>query len=245
MPQIFLDTANITDIDNLMSWGIFSGITTNPLIFREVNDVDPINYYQKLAEKYPVPLSIQLLEGNTQTLIEQGRIFASLGSNVVIKVPMFEDGRGIAVLTQLAKENINVNMTGLMNADQVLLCLLSSPNPSYVSLFFNRIRDAGGDPLKEISITKQLIDKLGSNTKIIVGSIRKGADVCEAIIAGADIVTVTPKIILSMTEHHKSVEFINQSQEAWREVMKNRQTYVNSNTPAISSKKSTKKISVI
>ena len=246
MPQLFLDTANIDDIETLMPWGIFSGITTNPLIFREVNDVEPISYYQKLAEKYPIPLSIQLLEGNVETLIEQGKSFASLGSNVVIKVPMFEDGRGIAVLSELTKQGIKVNVTALMNTEQTLLCLLTSPSPAYVSLFFNRIRDGGGDPHKEITNTRELIEKIGSDAKIIVGSIRTGNDVREAIMAGAHIVTVSPKVLFAMAEHPKSIEFISQSQQAWQDVIKNRQDYIIGDEKQILSiKKTGKKISVI
>lgn len=223
MPELFLDTAKIDDLTSLMQWGIFSGITTNPLIFREVASTEPLTYYQKIANLFPnIPVSIQLLEGDVETLIKQGRAFAGLAPNVVIKVPMFGDGRGLTVLTALTREGIRVNVTGLMSAEQLLLALIASPPPSYVSLFFNRIKDSGANPQKEITNARALIEKIGSGAKIIVGSIRKGDDVRESMAAGGHIVTVTPKVLATMVNHPKSVEFITQSQAAWEEIMGSR-----------------------
>ncbi|MBI4039358.1 hypothetical protein HY388_00840 [Candidatus Daviesbacteria bacterium] len=220
MSELFLDTAKIDDLTSLMQWGIFSGITTNPLIFREVASTEPLAYYQKIAHLFPnVPVSIQLLEGDVETLVKQGKAFAGLAPNVVVKVPMFGDGRGLTVLTALTQEGIKVNVTGLMSAEQLLLALIASPGPSYVSLFFNRIKDGGGNPQKEISNARELIEKIGSAAKIIVGSIRKGDDVREGMVAGGHIVTVTPKVLAVMVNHPKSVEFITQSQSAWDEIM--------------------------
>ena len=222
MAELFLDTANLADLTAYMQWGIFSGITTNPLIFKEVGTAEPMAYYQKIATTFPVPMSIQLLEGSADTLVEQAKAFAALAPNVIIKVPMFGDGKGLTVLSRLTKEGIKVNVTGLMTAEQLLLALMAVPGPSYVSLFFNRIRDGGGDPQREIANARELIDKIGSTAKIIVGSIRKSEDVRQAMAAGGHILTVAPKVLATMVYHPKSVEFIAQSQAAWESVVKTR-----------------------
>lgn len=220
MAELFLDTANLDEIKTLMEWGIFSGITTNPLIFQNSANGDDLEFYQKLVKLYPIPISIQLPDKNLETLLNLSKTFSSYGPNVVVKVPMFPDGRGIILTSLLEKENIRVNVTGVMSAEQFLLALMASHPPTYISLFFNRIRDGGGDPQREISKSKELVDKLSIKTKIIVGSIRKGSDVYEAVVAGGHIVTVAPKVLFSMVNHPKSVEFIAQSQHALDEVFK-------------------------
>ena len=221
MAELFLDTANLDDIKTLMAWGIFTGITTNPVIFNNTSNSNSFEHYQKLLKSYPIPISIQLPDDKIEKLLELARQFASYGPNAVVKVPMFPDGKGIIIASILGKENIKVNITGVMSAEQFLLPLLANPSPTYISLFFNRIRDSGGDPEKEIAKARQLIEKQNLKTKIIVGSIRKSVDVSDAVAAGAHIVTVTPKILFSMVEHPKSVEFIALSQTAWDQVFKN------------------------
>lgn len=221
MAELFLDTANLDEIKTLMPWGIFTGITTNPLIFKTTASSHSQDFFQKLVNLYSVPISIQLPDKDIPTLLEIARKFAGYGSNVVVKVPMFPDGKGIILTSLLEKENIKVNVTGVMSVEQFLLSLMVSHPPTYISLFFNRIRDSGGDPEREITKSRELIDKLKVKTKIIVGSIRKGQDVYDAIVAGGHIITVTPKVLFSMVEHPKSVEFIAQSQQALDEALKN------------------------
>lgn len=220
-PTIFADSSKITEISKLVDLGIISGITTNPLIVAaEAGETDPLEYYHQIAQTFShFPVSIQLLDQNVSQLLDQARRFASLASNVIIKVPMFGDGRGLTTLSTLTKEGVKVNVTGLMSAEQLSLTLLTDPPPTYVSLFFNRIRDGGGDPEKEIENSRQLIEKLKSPAQIIVGSIRKGEDVRQALGAGGHIVTVTPKVIFEMIFHPKSEEFIKQSQKAWEELV--------------------------
>ena len=222
-PKIFADTSDIKEIEALKKLGIIHGITTNPLIVaKEAGNESPIKYYQELAVRFPdLPISIQLLDSPLDELLELSKAYAALSSNIVIKIPMFTDGRGLTILSTLSSEGIKTNITGLMTTEQVALSLLAGAGigPTYVSLFFNRIKDGGGNPQYEISRTKQLIKGLNFSAEIIVGSIRRGQDVVDAMIAGTHIVTVTPKVLWEMIEHPKTVEFIVQSQEAWNQLL--------------------------
>lgn len=227
LPKFFADTSNISEIERLVSLGIISGITTNPVIVaKEASNAEPITYYEKLAKKFPnLPISIQLFDNTIKTLLKQARVFSSISPNIVVKVPMFGDGRGLTLISKLTQENITINVTALMSAQQLLLALVAgkmapTKGPAYVSLFFNRIKDGGGDPQKEIYDSRTLIEKRGSGSQIIVGSIRKPEDVCEAVLAGAHIVTTPPKILWEMISHPKSLEFIEQSQTSWNELLK-------------------------
>lgn len=223
-PQFFADTSDISEIEKLVKLNLISGITTNPVIVaKDANGSDPINGYQKLAARFPqFPISIQLLDEPEEKLLQHAKRFADIAPNIVVKVPMFGDGRGLKILPVLLSSGITVNVTGLMSAEQVLTVMQigAGKGPVYVSLFFNRIRDGGGDPLKEIKRTRNLLETFESQTKIITGSIRKSEDVYDAVVSGAHIVTITPTVFWEMINHPKSVEFIEQCQNSWKELLK-------------------------
>lgn len=222
LPRLFADTSSIPEIERLKELGLIHGITTNPiLVAKESNTGNPFGHYEELAKSFPdMPISIQLLDEDVPTLIQRAKSFAAISPNIVVKVPMFGDGRGLSVLYQLTREGIKTNVTGLMKAEQLLLALLvgRGQGPAYVSLFFNRIRDGGGNPTEEITRSRHLIEAFNFNSEIITGSIRGQKDVYEATIAGTHIVTVTPSVIWEMIHHHKSVEFIEQSQRDWEKL---------------------------
>lgn len=225
IPKLFADTSKIPEIAKMVDTGAVYGVTTNPLIVTaEALGKDPDGYYQEVVRKFShLPVSIQLLDADTDTLLSQARNYAKLGSNVVVKVPMFPDGRGLHLVNKLLAEGIKVNVTALMTTEQLSLALVSGKGsqmkgPNYLSLFFNRIRDGGGSPTLEIKRSRVLLERCGSGSEIIAGSIRSGQDVTDAFLAGAHIVTVTPKVFWGMISHPKSEEFINQCQAKWTEL---------------------------
>lgn len=217
-PKLFADTSNIADISKLLKAGLVDGITTNPVIIAQnAGNENPIKYYQKLIMEFPdKPISIQLLDDSLENMIEQGLMFSELGSNIVIKVPFLPKMVALEVAKRLHEKKIKTNITALMKSDQAMLSMksLAPSGPSYVSLFFNRIKRKG-DPLEEINRTREFIDKFGFKTEIISGSIHSGSDVYDAWMAGSHIVTATPKVIYSMEEDERTIEFINQSRSAW------------------------------
>lgn len=222
LPKIFADTSKISEIERLVGLGIIHGITTNPIIVaQDAEKESPIYQYEQIAKRFPdIPVSIQLLDEDVPTLIKQARQYVTISPNIVIKVPMFGDGRGLAVIAQLSKEGIKTNVTAMVKAEQLLLALIAgraSPTkgPAYLSLFFNRIKDGGGNPQEEIRRSRVLLERVGSKSEIITGSIREEQNVYEAIVAGTHIVTVPPKIIWEMVYHEQSAKFIDQSQKSW------------------------------
>lgn len=225
LPKIFADTSNIEEIEKLVSLDIISGITTNPLIVaKEAKDEKPDTYYLRLVKRFPnLPISIQLLDKSFDELLSDARKFAKISSNIIIKIPMFSDGRGLKLISKLSQEGISTNVTALMTAEQAALALIAGKGkgPQYISLFFNRIKDGGGDPEKEIKKTRKMLEEFSSQSEIIAGSIRSGEDVYNCALYGAHIITVAPKVILSMIDHPKSSEFINQAQKSWDEFLSN------------------------
>ena len=221
MVEIFLDTASVEEIKAVLPWGIASGVTTNQKIFLTTSKgVDLKQRVMEILSLVNGPLSVELTKtsGSDDELIEEAREYASLSQNVVIKVPMWGDGRGLRIINRLSKMGIKTNATCLITTNQVLLACKAGA--TYASIFFNRVKDSGGDPVQVISESRRIIDMGGFKTKIIAGSIRKPEDVYQAVLAGAHIVTITYKVLVQMPYHWKTEETIKEFDAAWQEYLK-------------------------
>jgi transaldolase len=219
--EIFLDTASVKEIRETLQWGVISGVTTNQKIFLAEKGVNFKDRVLEILSLVNGPLSVELTKtsGSDEELVEEAKEYSRWNpKNVVVKVPMFKDGRGLRIVNRLKKENIKTNMTCMITTNQVLLA--SKVGATYASIFFNRVRDSGEDPLKVIQESKRIIDEGRFTTKIIVGSIRKPEDVNEAAVAGAHIVTIPYKILVQMPFHPKTEETIKEFDQAWMEFKK-------------------------
>ena len=218
--EIFLDTANVEEIRAILPWGIISGVTTNQKIFLAEKGVNFKDQVMKILNLVNGPLSVELAKtgGTDKDLIEEAKEYAGWGSNIVIKVPMWGDGRGLKIASKLKELGIKTNITCLITTNQILLA--AKAGATYASIFFNRVRDAKEDPVKVIKESNRIIDESGFSTRIIVGSIRKPEDVNEAVVAGAHIVTIPYKILVQMPFHWKTEETIKEFDQAWLEFKK-------------------------
>jgi transaldolase len=215
MTKVFLDTASIDEIREFLSWGIGDGVTTNQKIFLSEGNVDFKTRVLEICNlKEDWPVSVETTAKGFEELTEEGREYAGWHKNVVVKVAMDKDGVGLRVVNKLYDEGIRTNMTLMMTFNQ--LYLASKAGATYVSLFFNRARDAGLDPVRTIHGITPLLDGLGGS-ELIVGSIRKPEDVEEVVSAGAHIVTITPKVLRQMPFHPKTEETAREFDEAWKE----------------------------
>lgn len=215
MTKVFLDTASADEIRELLSWGIGDGVTTNQKIFLSEGNVD---FKQRVLEicrmKADWPISVETTTKGFEELVAEARMYAKWHRNVVVKVAMDKDGTGLKVVKKLHDEGIRTNMTVMMTQNQLFMA--AKAGASYVSLFFNRARDAGLDPVKTIREITPFLRKQGGS-ELIVGSIRKPEDVEEIVAAGADIATITPKVLRQMVFHPKTEETIAEFDGAWKE----------------------------
>jgi len=219
--EIFLDTASVREIKEILPLGIISGVTTNQKIFLAEKGVSFRERVFEILSLVDGPLSVELTNtaGSDDDLVEEAKEYSSWNpKNVVIKVPMFGDGRGLRIVNRLGKENIKTNMTCLMSTNQVLLA--AKVGATYASVFFNRVRDSGGDPVRVIQESKRIIEEGGFTTRIIVGSLRKPEDVDEAAVAGAHVITIPYKILVQMPFHQKTEDTIKEFDQAWLEFKK-------------------------
>ena len=194
-----------------------------------------MNFKQRIIEilnEIEGPVSIELTKTNESddVLINEAINYFHLKGrgHVVIKVPMWGDGRGLRIAKELKELGIPVNMTCCMSVNQAILASLLEAD--YVSLFFNRIIDyyktsttpaiAFDEACQTIELTRTFIDINDLNTKIIAGSIRHPMDVEAAFLSGSHIVTIPPKILAQLPYHPKTEATIKEFDEAWRKFLK-------------------------
>jgi len=213
--QFFLDTASLNEIEVISRQGITEGVTTNQKILLTEGRVDFKRRIMEICRLVKGPVSVETTKSSVQELLAQGREFASWHKNIVVKVAMHGDGRGLEVVHQLAKEHIKTNMTVMMTFNQLVLA--SKAGATYVSLFYNRSIEARENPLQIIRDYASLARENETMARLIVGSIRKTEDVALAVAAGAHIMTVPFKILKQMPFNKRTEETIEEFDKAWEE----------------------------
>jgi transaldolase len=211
---LFIDSSEPKEIKDLFAWGVLSGVTTNPLIIaREAPNADLGERIHEILSVSHGDVSVELTTETEQEMIDEAlRYHAWDTGRITIKVPFSEVG--LRVLHQLAKRNIKTNVTCLMAMNQAYLSALAGA--TYVSIFSGRVRDMGYDVRPVIRSTREILDREGLASKIIVGSMRHLMDVNEALECGAHVPTVTPPILRKMVWNPRTIETINEFNTAWR-----------------------------
>jgi transaldolase len=212
--KIFVDSANLTEIEEALQRGFPAGITTNPSILAKEEKRDfaeHINLIIGLLEKhgYTIPLSVEVFSTRPDEMIAQAEEFVQQFGhypNLNVKIPIGWDELG--VIRELRRRNVKVNCTCCMSYNQAIMAAGAGAN--YVSLFFGRIKDTGYDAASVVRQVHATLREWKSSSEIIVGSIRHIMDINEAMQAGADIVTVPPKFFRQMTQHPKTDEAVTQ-----------------------------------
>jgi len=212
--KLFIDSANLTEIDEALQRGFPRGITTNPSILSREERGDFREHLKRIIgviEKYgyDIPLSVEVFSTRPEEMVAQAEDFVQhLGHypQLNIKVPIGWDE--LAVIRELRRRDIKVNCTCCMSYNQAIMAALAGAN--YVSLFFGRIKDLGYDAAHVVRQVRQTFRERNWPVEIIVGSIRHIMDVNEALQAGADIVTVPPGFFKQMTQHPKTDEAVKQ-----------------------------------
>lgn len=209
--RIFIDSADMREIEKWMCQGVVDGATTNPsIMFKDgIYDIeDGARRISSLLGEYP--LSVEVTTNDRDEMIRQGRTFANWAPNIAVKIPIVnEDGEScLGVVNTLVREGIRVNTTAILSFNQALLA--AKAGATYVSIFAGRIADEGGDPAVVIRNVRQWLDDWEYSAEIIVGSIRTVMDVQNAALAGAHIVTIPPQFLPKMLDHRYTRETVRQ-----------------------------------
>jgi transaldolase len=194
--KIFLDSANLDDLQRVVAWGIIDGVTTNPsLIAKEGVPVE--EQIRKICDLIDGDVSAEVISTSAKEMIEEGRRLARISHNVVVKVPLIREG--IAATHALASEGIRVNVTLCFSAAQALLA--AKAGAYIVSPFIGRVDDIGWPGLQMVEEIVRIYANYGFKTHVLATSIRGPQQVVEVAKIGAHIATVTLKVLDQMFNH--------------------------------------------
>src|SRR5688572_11766983 len=165
--KIFLDTAEIEEIRTAARWGILDGVTTNPTLYAKVGGSYE-DVLRQICELTPGPVSAEVVAEDVEGMLREGRAFARIAPNIVVKVPMMENG--LEAIAQFAEEGIKTNCTLIFTANQGLLA--AKAGASLLSPFVGRLDDINEDGMTVIRELTQIVDVFGLDAEIIVASVR-------------------------------------------------------------------------
>jgi len=195
--KLFLDTAEVSDIEDRVPTGLISGITTNPTLIRK-SGRDPWKVYRDIIELGIDDLSIEVMGETSAELVKQAmNAHENYGNVATIKLPCTSEG--IKACKYLTNIGLRVNMTLVFSVSQAILCSLA--NATYISPFIGRMDDNSLDGLSLIGDICTIYRKQQIKTKILAASVRDVQSVGKAFGLGADICTIPPKVFDSMANH--------------------------------------------
>ena len=194
--KFFIDTADLDEIREALSWGCLAGVTTNPSLYARTGGklADFEGHMVKIAEMCEgLPVSAESQAKTTEGMVEEGRHLASLAPNIVVKLPVCAEA--LAATRQLASEGVRINMTLVFSAPQALLA--ANAGARYISPFVGRFDDIAEDGISQLADVVTCVKNydwaeknVDGQVEIITASVRTPNHVTQAALLGADIATV-------------------------------------------------------
>jgi transaldolase len=211
----FLDTANLADIRWAARAGLIDGVTTNPsLVAKVAGDREPRDMLRDICAAVDGPVSAEVVGVQTDDMYREGRELAKLADNIVVKIPMIEDG--IVAVRRLVAEGIRVNVTLCFSSLQCLVA--AKAGATYVSPFIGRIDDVGQDGMDVIRESRLMFDNYGIETQILAASIRHPRHVADAAMLGANVATMPTDVLRKLLLHPLTDRGLDQFLNDWAKV---------------------------
>ena len=194
--KIFIDTANVEEIKEAVNWGVVDGVTTNPTLISKENR-NPRELLREICSIVDGPISAEVIGLTNEEMVKEARDLAKIHKNVVIKIPLINEG--LKAVKLLKGEGIRTNVTLCFSASQALLAAKSGG--SFISPFIGRLDDISHYGMDLIADIKTIYDNYDFATEIIVASVRNPLHILEAAKIGADVATVPFKVIDQLVKH--------------------------------------------
>ena len=196
--KFFLDTANLDEIRDAASYGVLDGITTNPsLVANEGGQRGFKELVREICEIVKGPVSAEVISTDIERMLEEARELAQIHNNVVVKMPLTEDG--IRATKKVSEEGIKVNVTLVFSSSQALLA--AKAGAAYVSPFVGRLDDISSIGMEVVREILGIYKNYGYATEVLVASVRHPVHVVEAAKMGAHIATMPYKVFKQLVKH--------------------------------------------
>lgn len=198
--KFFIDTANLDEIREAQELGVLDGVTTNPSLMAKegITGRDNIlKHYVAICEIVDGDVSAEVISTDFDKIIKEGEELAELHEQIVVKVPMIEDG--VKALKYFSDNGIRTNCTLVFSAGQALLA--AKAGATYVSPFIGRLDDISTDGLNLIAEIRLIYDNYGYETQILAASIRHTMHIINCAKIGADVMTGGLATIKGLLQH--------------------------------------------
>jgi len=195
MAQIFLDTAKLDEIREAASWGVLDGVTTNPTLMLRAGTADLKTNTLEIVDMVQGPVSAEVLSTDAGGMIEEARDILSWADNVYVKIPTTAEG--VKAMKEISSwPNGRINATLIFSPAQAYL--VARAGADFASIFVGRIDDAGLDGMEVVRQTCAIFDNYGFDCQVLAASIRHTTHVVDALLAGADIITLPFGVLRKM-----------------------------------------------
>ncbi|MBZ0157258.1 MAG: fructose-6-phosphate aldolase [Alphaproteobacteria bacterium] len=215
--KFFIDTANVEEIRKAWEVGVIDGVTTNPsLMAREKGN--PVDILKEICSVVDGPVSAEAVSLRVEEMVKEGEELAKIHENIVVKIPMTEDG--LRAVKRLSSAGIRTNVTLIFSASQALLA--AKAGATYVSPFVGRLDDISHVGMDIIGDIQSIFENYLFDTEVIVASIRNPLHVVDAAKVGADIATIPYSVITQLIKHPLTDIGIEKFLKDWEKVKKDR-----------------------
>ncbi|MFH1703421.1 MAG: fructose-6-phosphate aldolase [Nitrospirota bacterium] len=213
--KFFIDTANVEEIKKAWGLGVIDGVTTNPsLISKEGKD--PIELLKEICSIVNGPVSAEAVSMISDEMVKEAEILSKIHENIVVKIPMIE--QGLKAVKRLSAMGIKINVTLIFSPIQALLA--AKAGATYVSPFVGRLDDISHNGMGIVSEIVDIFANYMFDTEIIVASIRNPLHVLEAAKMGAHIATIPYSVIIQLIKHPLTDIGIERFLKDWEKVPK-------------------------
>lgn len=198
--KFFIDTANLEQIKEAEDLGILDGVTTNPSLMAKegISGQDNIlKHYVDICNIVDGPVSAEVISTDFEGIVREGENLAALHKNIVVKVPMIQEG--IKALKYFSNKGIKTNCTLVFSAGQALMA--AKAGATYVSPFIGRLDDVSTDGVELIEQIRVIYDNYGYETEILAASIRHVMHIIKCAEIGADVMTGPLSSIVGLLKH--------------------------------------------
>lgn len=210
--KFFLDSASLKDIGWAVQAGLIDGVTTNPsLLAKQAGGLDPRDVLKEICSLVKGAVSAEVVAVDAEGMLREGRELAKIADNIVIKIPMLEEG--MVAVRRLTAEGIRTNVTLCFSSVQCLVA--AKAGATYVSPFVGRLDDVGQDGMDVIREARQIFDNYAIETEILAASIRHPRHVVDAAMIGADVATIPPEVLRKLLLHPLTDRGLDQFLSDW------------------------------
>jgi len=213
--KIFLDTADMKQVETAVSWGIIDGITTNPTHVSKTG-MTPKELYPKICKMVDGPVSLETVGLDAATIVGEAKELVKIADNVVVKIPLMKEG--LKAVKELSGLGIKTNVTVTFSPLQALLA--AKVGASYISPFVGRLDYVGHRGMELAEQIRTIYDNYGYETEIIVAAIRHPIHVLDAALAGCDICTMSFDVLSMLYDHPLTDIGIETFLKDWEKVPK-------------------------